>query len=158
MLEKGEISIRDTNLRKNVNKKEKKVIMNDVMKRKLSLTQKHYHIEPFPSTPPPRIHSRKLPKQKSHVEAQFDDEEKDVGEAKDRNKSELRDERRIYHKSGVVSITRATSYLSQERRHIYHKGSDFLSQELRLFITRAPTFYHKTRQFFHVGNLKQTRK
>ena len=68
-------------------------------------TQKHYHkksnyqerrkkykrypftqsidIEPFPSNPPPHIHSRKLPKQKSHGEAQFDDDEKDVDEKRD---------------------------------------------------------------------------
>ena len=31
----------------------------------------------------PRIHSRELPKQKSHGEARFDDEEKDVDEARD---------------------------------------------------------------------------
>ena len=82
MLNEGEISIRDTNLRNKKNKQRRTMMMNGVMNRKLSLTHYHYHIEFFPSTPPPRIHSRKFPKQKSHGEAQFDDEEKDVGEAK----------------------------------------------------------------------------
>ena len=54
MLDKGEISIRDTNLRKkNEQKKKQAMMMNGVMNRKLSLTHYHYHIEPFPSTPPP---------------------------------------------------------------------------------------------------------
>ena len=58
------------------------MMMNGVMNRKLSLTHYHYHIELFqPKFPyPPHIHSHKLPKQKSHGEAQFDDEEKDEGE------------------------------------------------------------------------------
>ena len=60
------------------------MMMNGVMNRKLSLTHYHYHIEPFHSkSPPPRIHSHKISKQKSHGEAQFDDKEKDVDEVKD---------------------------------------------------------------------------
>ena len=82
MLEKGEISIRDTNLRKNVNKKEKSNNERRNEKKAFPYAKTLPH-RTFPFNPPPRIHSHKLPKQKSHGEAQFGDEKNDVDEAKD---------------------------------------------------------------------------
>ena len=84
----------------------KSVIMHGGMNRKVSFTQKHYHFNFLLQSlsPPPRPHSPKLPKQKSHGEAQFDDEEKDENEWRDGDEERMS---KFYHKSDDDFITKA---------------------------------------------------